>query len=336
MGEATHLADIYALGATAYTLLTGFVPPESIGRMSGEELPAPRSLNPTITSPVEEAILRAMQLKPDQRFARATEFRTALKSPEIPSTAFKPPAPTIVAPPPTFKKPSSAETAALESRPHAVIPGSAKIGKKRAVWPWLVIFGLLVLSAGGLFAVWQRPDIFSLGLFQFIRPPQEQPVEPSPDFPSDTEPVGAPVPPPSELEPTRPPVEEPAEPDPPAATQPIPEQPGEPLPKFGPMAGEWNGVVREISGERRNYKLKLFIEHPPFSERFGGSMEVRFPDGHVETRDIVEGVFSGNEFRLKDNTDLHYWGIFEGDHLAGQAAWGCYDCAPWAEFEFFR
>jgi len=102
------------------------------------------------------------------------------------------------------------------------------------------------------------------------------------------------------------------------------------------MAGEWNGVVRETGGERKNYELKLFIEQPPGSEAFGGKMEVKFPDGHLETREILEGILVGKEFHFKDNTDLHLWGSFEGDHLIGQAAWGCYRCATWAEFEFFR
>ena len=80
-GHATTDArtDIYALGATAYTLLTAQTPPESISRLTGVELKAPSLFNPNISSPVEAAIIKAMQLSPDDRYDNALEFRQELE-----------------------------------------------------------------------------------------------------------------------------------------------------------------------------------------------------------------------------------------------------------------
>ena len=71
-------SDIYALGATAYDVLTGQAPPESIARMAGAALPAPRSLNPAISAQTEVAILKALEILPDKRFQNAREFKQAL------------------------------------------------------------------------------------------------------------------------------------------------------------------------------------------------------------------------------------------------------------------
>ena len=73
--------DIYALGATLYTLLTGVQPSESIGRVAGAHLPKPRTLNPAITPNTENAILKAMEIQPTRRFQGAREFKDALQLP---------------------------------------------------------------------------------------------------------------------------------------------------------------------------------------------------------------------------------------------------------------
>jgi formylglycine-generating enzyme required for sulfatase activity len=77
--------DVYSLGATLYTLLTGQVPVESIARVAGRPLPSPRQFNPRLRLELETAILRAMEVMPAQRFQSAAELRAALVSQPAPA-----------------------------------------------------------------------------------------------------------------------------------------------------------------------------------------------------------------------------------------------------------
>lgn len=83
MGRTDHRTDLYSVGATLYALLTGHRPPDAFEIVAGQaELLPPRRLNPSISSAVEAAILRAMQLRQADRFQSAAELRAALEQRE--------------------------------------------------------------------------------------------------------------------------------------------------------------------------------------------------------------------------------------------------------------
>jgi serine/threonine protein kinase len=77
--------DIYGLGATIYTLLTGVVPPDALERMTQLSTQSPDPLRPacelvpSIPLPVSRAIERAMSINMMQRFATVQEFWQALR-----------------------------------------------------------------------------------------------------------------------------------------------------------------------------------------------------------------------------------------------------------------
>lgn len=72
-------SDLYALGATIYHLLTGLMPPESVRRVSGVRLIPPSQLNPAVNKELEAVILRALAIRPEDRYQTAKELRQALQ-----------------------------------------------------------------------------------------------------------------------------------------------------------------------------------------------------------------------------------------------------------------
>ena len=72
-------SDIYSLGATLYAALTGVIPEDGLNRMTGKaDLTDLRSFNPKISRRMADAIARAMEVEPEDRFQTADEFRQAL------------------------------------------------------------------------------------------------------------------------------------------------------------------------------------------------------------------------------------------------------------------
>jgi serine/threonine protein kinase len=78
-------SDIYALGATLYHLLTGIKPPDALERASAVINAEPDPLQPAnkihaaVGLQVAGILGKAMALRPEERYASATEFREALR-----------------------------------------------------------------------------------------------------------------------------------------------------------------------------------------------------------------------------------------------------------------
>lgn len=85
-GTTDPRTDLYALGATLYTLLTGNPPPESVQRMMGTPLPPPTIFNANVSVVVERATLKAMEVYPEQRFSNVLDFKSALNRSGVEAT----------------------------------------------------------------------------------------------------------------------------------------------------------------------------------------------------------------------------------------------------------
>ncbi|MGC9469750.1 MAG: serine/threonine-protein kinase [Anaerolineae bacterium] len=89
-GDDAHTdtrTDIYALGATFYHLLTGRPPATARERfLRPGSLTPPRSINPHVSPGVEEAILGALALHPDQRPGSVAQFWEWLERAQVPAS----------------------------------------------------------------------------------------------------------------------------------------------------------------------------------------------------------------------------------------------------------
>ncbi|MEI2582186.1 serine/threonine-protein kinase [Scytonema sp. PRP1] len=82
--------DVYALAATLYSLLTQEVPTMAPLRAIGTLLEEPKKINPSISDKVNQAILKGMEIKPENRPQSVQEWLTFLGTgiaPTIPSTS---------------------------------------------------------------------------------------------------------------------------------------------------------------------------------------------------------------------------------------------------------
>ncbi len=141
-------SDLYALGATLYAALTGKIPEDGLSRVMGTaDLTPIRQHRPDVTERTAQAIERAMMVKPADRFADASDFRTALEPPVL----AHPPASTTIRKPPVSRLPHQ-DAPTQEQKPSAPVMSPAvpppAAPRRSGLGMWLGI-GIAALLLGG-------------------------------------------------------------------------------------------------------------------------------------------------------------------------------------------
>ena len=77
-GNQGPWTDIYAMGATLYRCVAGIVPPDSIERIHNDTIKKPSELGISLPTSMENAILKALSVKAEDRYANMRAFIDAL------------------------------------------------------------------------------------------------------------------------------------------------------------------------------------------------------------------------------------------------------------------
>ena len=198
--------DLYALGATAYLLVTGRKPWNAVMRVAGDQLsPAMEAGQPNYPMTLLSSIDRALAVRHKDRYQSALEWLTALENPTVRvDKVTLLPAPKAsahkVAPRPAATRKADAETVVSRpvATPKASVDSSAPYRRLRALG--IVVLLVLVAGVGGYFA-WQNSRPVSLPVVVHpVKPPATSEVTP----PVPPPPVTSEIAPPSSVPPEKP------------------------------------------------------------------------------------------------------------------------------------
>ncbi|MBN1147906.1 MAG: PD40 domain-containing protein [Anaerolineales bacterium] len=193
-------SDIFSLGATLYAALTGATPEDALARaMDQAELTPIRKHNPRISRRLTTAIEKALEVRPDDRYQTAEEFKQALLGASASSRRRE--SDFFVAPPPAEGRPTLEEdepiiaqvaeqkVARAEARSPQLLPISTpleKLIKQQPVKPrkqkkrggcLLILLLLFLVLIAGVAAVYALdPGLPARALMQFA--PQYAPYLP--------------------------------------------------------------------------------------------------------------------------------------------------------------
>lgn len=80
-GDQGPWTDVYACAATLYRTLTGYKPPEAAARILDDDLAAPNELVPSLSDATNDAVLKGLAIRPDDRPQSVEDFSALLPDP---------------------------------------------------------------------------------------------------------------------------------------------------------------------------------------------------------------------------------------------------------------
>ncbi|MBL8219388.1 MAG: protein kinase [Bryobacterales bacterium] len=148
-GNQGPWTDVYAVAATMYRGLTGKTPPASLDRMQADDMQPPSELGVELSQVQEQALMQALAVQPERRFATMEAFQLAITG-MTPMTPPPGPTPLNIPTPAPVPQPVT-----RHSGVHQSLPPSAPISRKQQKapvpkWVWAAAGGMLfaVLAIG--------------------------------------------------------------------------------------------------------------------------------------------------------------------------------------------
>ncbi len=132
-GSTDVRSDIYGLGATLYHALVGQAPPTATKRIVNPAALIPlRALNPAIDPAIEAALMRALELRPIDRFQSAREMAAVLSAP---AQHYAPQRPPTGPPPPQPRSQRATPPARAQAMPITKPPTQPRVPPMRQPAP---------------------------------------------------------------------------------------------------------------------------------------------------------------------------------------------------------
>ncbi len=163
-------SDIYSLGATLYAALTGVIPEDGLGRMTGKTKLTPiRDLAPKTSRKLAEVVECALELDAENRHQTAEEFKQALvESGELALYYQDRP---VISPPPSDNQSSEGSEIISDNGPAEEMPKSrewvSRRRRKQRTKRLVVLSTPLVLVAVAFLFAALRPDLAHAVLSNF-------------------------------------------------------------------------------------------------------------------------------------------------------------------------
>lgn len=139
-----NYTDIYSLGGVFYYAVTGHKPMDATDRMLSE-MPSPKTYTPDLPDEAEKTIMKAMQMKPEDRYQNIGEFMDDLVGKQI--TSEVPQKINIVSTKVT-EEPKNFQTVQSPKTPQ--VPQTTPAPKSnKALYASLIVIGILLIIIGG-------------------------------------------------------------------------------------------------------------------------------------------------------------------------------------------